>query len=294
MDARALVLVLAWGCFESHEPALVGITDIVEDDPACDPAEIPDWLIGEFAIVGMGRSCLARDELELYADSCGNGGWWFYDLDFGGGGEGRFERVTDDHWELWVDGERAVSIHREGWWWYEREMLRLDATGIGMRDELWAIQSENAPGVAHDLPERFCAVSETWSIHSTSVAPETAWGEGAVRLTEAGDTGLVVRFSPDVVQLFDGRLPTCGRNCARTSSGSVVAWDGSVGTIRYRNTHGVCSALDGDATFTYDGDTLTLAQDWVVIDLSDMDRDGSIDDRVIRRTTTVLREDACP
>lgn len=294
MDARVLLLVPALGCFESHEIALVGISDVIEEEPACDPAEIPDWLTGEFAIVGMGRSCLARDELELYADSCGRGGWWFYDVDFGGGGEGRFERVTDDHWELWVDGERAVSIHREGWWWYEREMLRVDATGIGMFDELWAVQAANAPAVEHDLRETFCAVEESWSIHTTSVAPADAWGEGGVRITEGRDTGLVVRFGADEVQVYDGRLPTCGPDCARDSSGSVVAWDGHTGTIRYRNTHGVCAALDGDATFTRDGDELVLEQDWVIVDISDMDRDGSLNDRVIRRTRTVLREDACP
>ena len=294
MDARVLIALALGGCFGSHELPLVPATEVELDEPACDPAEIPGWLIGDFAIVGMGRSCLARDELELYADSCGRGGWWFYDLDYGGGGEGDFRRVADDHWELWVDGALAISIHREGWWWHEREMLRIDARGIGMHDELWAIQSLNAPPVEHDLPETFCGVAESWSIHTTSVAPEEAWGEGPVRVTDGFDTGLVVRFRGDEVQLYDGRLPTCGLECARTSSGTVVVWDGHAGTIRYRNTHGVCSALTGDATFTWDGDELVLEQDWVIVDVTDMDRDGLLSDRVIRRTRTTLRTDACP
>ena len=78
------------------------------------------------------------------------------------------------------------------------------------------------------------------------------------------------------------------------SSGTLVAWDGREGLVRYRNTHGVCSALTGDARVTYEADDLVLEQDWVIIDIDDADRDGSLDDRVIRRTRTVLRTDACP
>ena len=195
-----------------------------------------------------------------------------------------------------VDGRRELSIHREGWWWYEREMLRIDASAIGMFDELWAVQARTARSVAHDLPETFCGVEEAWSIQSTDIAPATAWGEGGVAITRERDTGLVMRFGSDEVALYDGRLPTCGRGCARESSAKLVAWDGRHGTLRYRNTHGVCSALTGDATFTYHDETgvLVLEQDWVVIDIEDMDRDGSTTDRVIRRTRTTLRTDACP
>ncbi len=299
MDARALLLALVLGgCFDSFGLPISVSEREETPDYACEPAEIPEWLIGEFAIVGMGRSCLARDELELYADSCGEGGWWFYDIDYGGGGEGEFVRVSDDHWELQVPSdaghvEVAISIYREGWLWHEREMLRIDASGIGFLDELWAIQARNSTPVEHSVEGTFCATEESWSVHTTSVAPEEAWGDSPIRLSDTRD-GLVVRFRADEVLVADGRLPTCGHDCTRTSNGAVVGWDGFGGTIRYRNTHGLCSALSGDAHFTYDGNELVLEQDWVVIDVTDMDRDGLVDDRVIRRTRSVLREDACP
>lgn len=294
MDGRIGILVacVASACFSSHELPLVGVAEIVEDEPACDPAVIPEWLTGHFAIVGMGRTCLARDEFNFYADACGEGGWSTFDLDVGAGRSGELVRIDDDHWELRVDGRTELEIHRQGWLWHGREMLRIDAAGIGIFAELWAVGGTDVPPVEHDLDGMYCAVDESWSIHSTSVAPALAWGDGPVHITDGRDTGLKMRFAGDEVALFDGRLPTCGLDCARTSSGSLVAWDGATGVVRYRDTHGVCSALTGEAMVTREGDALILEQDWVVIDVTDFDGDGTFTDRVIRRTRTTLR--ACP
>jgi hypothetical protein len=284
MTRSLFALVMLLGCAGSH-----GRTDDAGISP-CDGGGLPPEVVGSFTFVQRGCGRLPNEsryaELGyLYVGVCGEAQTGVPD-----GPETRGTVHAEGDAFVYDADELSLTLRPMLEPPIGYRILEVEST-IG---NAWAMAARGS-GRYVDAPSmRTCGMHETWSTHQLAAGSIGAMLEQGDDILEPGDSQPTARIGADMtatsstIVVADPRLPI-----AWWFVGVISEWDGRTGRAWHGGAPSGCTDLDSDITFEWDGTTFTTTVEWLVPDVSDLDRDSDTLELLVRRSRMESTREAC-